>query len=256
MSSSARITATQIATLRALAGSSAVASDESEAIHAALGDLEAGCTTGKDSGPWRCFHCDEVFSDHESAALHFGTSEHQAPACTIDVAEYRAMEQRMHRYNEEDSDLHREIYGMQARHQAALRSEEERGYARGLEDGRLDATKGTGEAMVPPEIGALAAVPKHPDTRAKTADIALDNIKRFAGLVLKDHRNDGYPGDLDGGMIQNYAQQCGLLEERQMAEPCSDSCTCVEVADFPTSCFFYTELGRGLIELTRVGEQR
>ncbi|MCW3700401.1 hypothetical protein [Burkholderia cenocepacia] len=84
---------------------------------------------------WRCFHCDEVFADVESATLHFGRSERQSPACGIDIAEYRAMERRMAAYNEEDSELHRTIYGMQAQHQADLRREEEKGYARGLADG-------------------------------------------------------------------------------------------------------------------------
>ncbi|OQD05521.1 hypothetical protein UE98_39195, partial [Burkholderia cenocepacia] len=55
--------------------------------------------------------------------------------CGIDIAEYRAMERRMAAYNEEDSELHRTIYGMQAQHQADLRREEEKGYARGLADG-------------------------------------------------------------------------------------------------------------------------
>jgi len=82
---------------------------------------------------WRCFHCDETFTDDAAARLHFGTSLMHSPACTIDVAEYRAMEARMQRYNEEDSDLHREIAAMQSTHQTALRREEEKGYARGLE---------------------------------------------------------------------------------------------------------------------------
>lgn len=81
---------------------------------------------------WRCFHCDETFTDEAAARLHFGTSLMHSPACTIDVAEYRAMEARMKLYNEEDSDLHREIAGMQSTHRTALRREEEKGYARGL----------------------------------------------------------------------------------------------------------------------------
>ncbi|MGK8199530.1 hypothetical protein [Burkholderia cepacia] len=88
---------------------------------------------------WRCFHCDEAFTDSESAALHFGTSERQSPACTIDVAEYRAMEQRMHAYNEEDTELHRAVYRQQAQHQTELQREEEKGYARGLADGMKEA---------------------------------------------------------------------------------------------------------------------
>lgn len=87
---------------------------------------------------WRCFHCDEAFTEAEDAETHFGKSEHSQPACQIDAAEYRAMEERMRRYNEEDSDLHRTMYGMQSDHQTALQREEEKGYARGLKDGMVE----------------------------------------------------------------------------------------------------------------------
>lgn len=86
---------------------------------------------------WRCFHCNESFGTGESAAEHFGTSERQLPACQIDIAAYREMEQRSFRYQEEDTDLHRAMYRMQIEHQVALQREEERGYARGLHDAKL-----------------------------------------------------------------------------------------------------------------------
>jgi|GEM_PF-6370624 len=83
---------------------------------------------------WRCFHCDEFFADREAAALHFGTHERHSPACTIDAAEYRAMEARMERYIDEDAEIHRHMRGQQAEHAAALRRAEETGYARALKD--------------------------------------------------------------------------------------------------------------------------
>jgi hypothetical protein len=55
------------------------------------------------------------------------------PACQIDVATYRAMEKRMVAYNAEDSDMHRQLAAMASKHGEALRREEEKGYARGLE---------------------------------------------------------------------------------------------------------------------------
>lgn len=72
----------------------------------------------------------------------------------------------------------------------------------------------------------------------------------FAGLVLKQHRNDGYPGDLDGDFLQGAAVQAGLLEERIVAEPCSETCTCAEAvmpAEFPVICYFNTEAGKAAI---------
>ena len=116
--------------------------------------LSAG--TPSVTGEWRCFHCDEAFADAESAAVHFGTSERQNPICTVDAAEYRAMEQRMARYNEEDSDLHRQIYGLQARHASELRREEEKGYALGL------AAQATIDANLTGLVHALAN--NHPKT--------------------------------------------------------------------------------------------
>jgi hypothetical protein len=86
---------------------------------------------------WRCFHCRETFIGEAEAALHFGTSERESAACTIDIAEYRKMERRMHAYDEEDSELHREMHGMAARHAVELRREEEKGYAQGLHDAKL-----------------------------------------------------------------------------------------------------------------------
>lgn len=52
---------------------------------------------------WRCFYCDAVFTDTESAALHFGTggmARHDEPACRIDIAKYREMESLLSRYQD------------------------------------------------------------------------------------------------------------------------------------------------------------
>lgn len=83
---------------------------------------------------WRCFHCDEAFTDAESAALHFGTQEHQEPACLIDIAKFREMEALQLRYLDEDADVHRTMRRMETDHQQALRRAEETGYAEGLVD--------------------------------------------------------------------------------------------------------------------------
>lgn len=89
-------------------------------------------------GPWRCFHCNELLTTETEATLHFGKNERHSPACQIDIAEYRKMEERMHSYVAEDSDLHREMYAMSSSHQIALKREEEKGYARGLRDAVQD----------------------------------------------------------------------------------------------------------------------
>jgi hypothetical protein len=84
---------------------------------------------------WRCFHCDEVFTDRASAALHFGPRIYSDPACAVDAAKLRDLELQLDAYRQEDTDLHRAMHAMQSAHQVALRREEEKGYARGLADG-------------------------------------------------------------------------------------------------------------------------
>ena len=85
---------------------------------------------------WRCYHCNEVCTDRESAGEHFGRNEYSEPICKIDAARYREMEEQIRRANEEDSETDRKMYALQAKHRSELRSEEERGYARGLHDAK------------------------------------------------------------------------------------------------------------------------
>lgn len=85
---------------------------------------------------WRCFHCGDVFTTHETAMEHFGPSQFEEPACKIDIAKYREMEELHRRHCEEDSDSDREFHRMRSSHSTALVREEEKGYARGLEDAR------------------------------------------------------------------------------------------------------------------------
>lgn len=107
---------------------------------------------------WRCFHCGEVFTEETEAALHFGTRMFQQPACQIDVAKYREMEELHRRHCEEDTDQHREIYALQSKHQTELLREEEKGYARGLKDGPFALT----DAMVESVCMALLGKQKDP----------------------------------------------------------------------------------------------
>ena len=85
---------------------------------------------------WRCFHCDEVFTDKLEAECHFGRSLESTTACQIDAKHLRALERELRRYRNEDTDLHRHIHHLEFKHSQELRREEERGYAKGLRDGR------------------------------------------------------------------------------------------------------------------------
>lgn len=94
---------------------------------------------------WRCFHCDEVFTTVEAARDHFGDGggcDPEPPACKLNQMEggllklYREALAEIHTYQIEDNASFREFYALGADHATALRREEEKGYARGLRDGR------------------------------------------------------------------------------------------------------------------------
>jgi hypothetical protein len=91
---------------------------------------------------WKCFHCSEVFDTPESAREHFGASECSKAACKLSpdiaglVSIIRDQERELQKYRLEDSASYREFYALGVKHSQELRAEEERGYARGLEDAK------------------------------------------------------------------------------------------------------------------------
>lgn len=89
---------------------------------------------------WTCFHCGDhfapTFGGQQSARHHFGDHPTEDPACRINARQFRAMQDLVRRYQDEDTEVHREIQRLQADHAVALRREEEKGYARGLEDAK------------------------------------------------------------------------------------------------------------------------
>lgn len=106
---------------------------------------------------WTCFHCGEHFPPHglgiERAKEHFGDYQHATPACQLwgnskswfsalrkVVRALRAAEKERdevrHQLSEEDTEKDRQISRLISEHRAALMREEEKGYGRGLADGR------------------------------------------------------------------------------------------------------------------------
>lgn len=91
---------------------------------------------------WRCFHCDELFTDRGAAALHFGEDLMADPACKLTAMEggllalIRAQEQQLQVFRTEETASYREFYALGARHAEAVRRAEEAGYARGLVDAK------------------------------------------------------------------------------------------------------------------------
>lgn len=88
---------------------------------------------------WRCFHCDEVFTNRRWAAEHFG-ADGDMPACRLKsheghlVTYIRELEEQLVRYRANDSHVMRSIYTLEADHRQALIRAEEEGYNRGVRD--------------------------------------------------------------------------------------------------------------------------
>lgn len=93
--------------------------------------------------PWRCFHCDDVFTDRAAAQLHFGIDEHQTPACLIKGSEggllkaLRAaegeVEQLLGKLHNEGGEVMLAYNRMSSRFRDTTRACEELGFQRGVD---------------------------------------------------------------------------------------------------------------------------
>lgn len=112
-------------------------------------------------GGWRCFHCDEHFTDERCARAHFGADESAKPACQIKAGAEGGLVEALREaeaaaaeawgaLHSESSDFAKAYHGQTARHAQQLRRAEEAGYERGLADGRMIAAETTGRPMAPP----------------------------------------------------------------------------------------------------------
>ncbi|MDN3278806.1 hypothetical protein QWJ07_31405 [Frankia sp. RB7] len=102
-------------------------------------------TVSHDGREWRCFFCDEVFTDPKAAGNHFGCDHPgNEPLCQLaqvdgGIARVIAdLSEELQRYRSEDNESFREFYRLGADHVVALRNEEQKGYDRGLADGRKE----------------------------------------------------------------------------------------------------------------------
>ena len=134
-----------------------------------------------ESQVWRCFHCEGVFTDKDSAALHFGSSERQQAYCTIPVEHFRWMEEQQRRYFEEDTESHRTIRALHSQSFENARRSEERGYARGLEDAKKH----------PQELGLMAAPQPSPTAQAGVPAPVLDSLALMKVVMQADEALSG-----------------------------------------------------------------
>jgi hypothetical protein len=95
---------------------------------------------------WRCFHCDEVFTDQFAAGIHFGADQAATCACVLPheqhlVEHIRNLEAQLDGYRDDRDKVMQSIMTLETEHRRALQDEEEKGYGRGLKDARTDAVE-------------------------------------------------------------------------------------------------------------------
>lgn len=60
----------------------------------------------------------------------------------------------------------------------------------------------------------------------------------FAARVIDQARGNGYPGDIDGGWLQDTMTDMGVLEAVAVTEPCDETnCSCAECDGIPGNCY-------------------
>jgi hypothetical protein len=73
------------------------------------------------------------------------------------------------------------------------------------------------------------------DETTAAADPLKTLVKRLLG-VWRD------ACDVDGGDLQQWLHEAGVLAEVTMPEPCGEACACADGgADFPTTCYRIAE---------------
>lgn len=135
---------------------------------------------------WRCFHCDELFLDEKKALAHFGASEMREPICHMTPEQIREMEEELDGYRDEDTALHRQIASMRADHATALRVEEEKGYARGLRDARMEGIEPIARETAQLISQGIIAMCKAAIEDSKEDELSKDEHMVLAWLAKED----------------------------------------------------------------------
>lgn len=86
-------------------------------------------------------------------------------------------------------------------------------------------------------------------------DTEVEALRLFAGRVLLNTRGENLGCDLDGGEVQEMAEECGLLHRVKVTEPCrEEGCQCAEYNDWPVDCHRTTDIGRAAWDAARAKE--
>ncbi len=99
---------------------------------------------GEQIKTWRCFHCDEVFTNPKHAAVHFGTDQLTEPGCVAKLRsgedglleEIFKLKQEVRAHDVEDTGLVRWSRSKVAEAEAKVPKAEQTGYDKGVADCR------------------------------------------------------------------------------------------------------------------------
>jgi hypothetical protein len=113
----------------------AAQADYTSRILSAL-DLSAIVPPPDEVVAWRCFHCDEVFTDEKCAREHFGDTLEVEPICQVTAERYREVERQLESYRNESDATSRTFYDNGHKAAVAERDAEQKGYDRGIADAK------------------------------------------------------------------------------------------------------------------------
>jgi hypothetical protein len=109
-------------------------------------------------------------------------------------------------------------------------------------DGKTELTLGWSDFRMMAATARAAHPPAQPqqlsDEQIVKAPETPDGWKQFGAKVLFDARENF--GDVNGGDIQDWAIEAGLLTENSATESCGEGCRCAEYG-FPTECYRYSD---------------
>lgn len=160
---------------------------------------------------WRCFHCDELFTDRSAAQLHFGISEHDRPACQFDAAHIRWMEAQHRRNVDDDSEALRTVRSLLNEHEGLRRKTEEAGYAKGLADAK----------KYPKELGLM-----HISSQAQPVvltDEQIDNAQEAAYRELVAKGFNGGMGGYQWDRASGRAIEAASIKANGIGQPATEA---------------------------------
>lgn len=82
--------------------------------------------------------------------------------------------------------------------------------------------------------------------KAEASLVEQEGLHKFALLVLEESRDE--LGDLDGGWLQDKAEELGLLVRVEATERCGENCWCAEYDEFPQECLRYPDKIKAMVD--------